>query len=192
MTSRDTPSATSSPESADGATPCASRDGLMTDLFGQAVVPASPSAIWGKEQSNKMAATYGRIGQGSSMSSSQTLSLANKLMKRLPLAGLMMSSMTWKKKRTPALRSYYQLVVSVPRNNETEFSFLPTVCKGRHGMGGSQGCKKAKQMLGRDWYYHHEAAWLMGFPKAWQLSAPTAMPSSRKSRRNSSKPQCKD
>jgi hypothetical protein len=34
-------------------------------------------------------------------------------------------------------------------------------------MGGSAGCKKAKIMFGRDWYYPEEAEWIMGYPIGW-------------------------
>ncbi len=59
MTYEATHSATSSPESADGARPCTSLAGPMTDLFGQALAHASPSAPQASGVAATMSATYG-------------------------------------------------------------------------------------------------------------------------------------
>lgn len=55
MTSKDTPNATSSPESADGVTPSALRCGATIDLFGQEAPPCQPfsSAGEGRAQSDE-------------------------------------------------------------------------------------------------------------------------------------------
>jgi hypothetical protein len=39
--------------------------------------------------------------------------------------------------------------------------------KDRCGPGGSAGCKAAKRLIGRDWYFPSEAEQLMGFPIGW-------------------------
>jgi hypothetical protein len=228
-TSKDTHNAISSLESVAGATPCASPDGPMTDLFGREVAPASHLPRQVKERANRMSATYGRIGQGSSASAALQKSLESKLMMQLPQAGSMTSFMTWRRKRTPALRRYCQLVVSGRRMSVNGFGFLPTIaaqCQqgGLRLGGGSAATKKWKKLLStvtkRDermdnWTPAYErrkspsidaisskhgrtgmvdllalAAWMMGYPRHWlnQLWLASAMPSSRRSRRSSSKP----
>src|SRR5262245_63314737 len=54
--------ATSLPASADGATPCASLDGAMTDLFGQVLAPASHSAQPERARRPMTSATCGLAG----------------------------------------------------------------------------------------------------------------------------------
>jgi len=125
-TSKDTHNATSSPESAGGATPCDSQDGPMTDLFGQVVVPASHSASQVKTPSNQMSATYGRIGLGSSESVALQRYLASRLQARLPLAGGMMWPQIWKRKVSPALRRYSQLALSALRTGGTDYGLWQT------------------------------------------------------------------
>ncbi len=125
-TSTDTPSAIFSQDLVAGPTPCDSLDGPMTDLFGQAVAPASLSPAPAKDYANRMSATFGRIGQGSSESNALQRSLASRLMRRLPLDGLTTYSMIWKRKRTPALRTYYQLAVSGRTTSEGDSIGWPT------------------------------------------------------------------
>ncbi len=55
----DSPSATSSPASADGHSPSNSPDGLPTDLFGRAVAHASPSLPPGSKRARMMSGTSG-------------------------------------------------------------------------------------------------------------------------------------
>lgn len=78
MISRATRSATSSPESEVGASPCASLDGPMIDLFGQALVPASRSASQASSVAARMSATYGLRSSASSASVALQRSLENK------------------------------------------------------------------------------------------------------------------
>lgn len=125
-TSDHTPNATSSPESEDGATPSDLRCGLTLDLFGQEVAPASPTQARAKEPANRMSATYGRIGSGSSESASLQSSLVSRLQARLPLDGWMKPFLTWKRKRTPALRQYCQLQVSGLRTEGIDCGLWPT------------------------------------------------------------------
>ena len=79
--------ATSSPELGSGLTPCGAQAGQATDLFGQALAPASHSAPPAKAMSSQMSATYGRSGSGSSASAALSLSLASKLQARTRLLG---------------------------------------------------------------------------------------------------------
>ena len=99
------PSAISSPASAFGPTPSATRDGPTTDLFGRALAPASPSAPPAKAMSSQMSATYGRHGSGSSESAALSLSLANRLQARTLSLGSTMFQLTWKQRVTPSGRS---------------------------------------------------------------------------------------
>lgn len=112
--------------SAAGHTHSDSQDGPTIDLFGQEVVPASPSARPATKARNQMSATYGRIGLGSLESVSLQQSLANRLMMRLPLAGWTTPLMTWKRKITPARRLYCQLAVSAHRIPATDCGLWPT------------------------------------------------------------------
>lgn len=110
MTCEDIHNVISSPESVDGQPPCDSPDGQTIDMFGQAVAPAKITAAQAKKHANTGSVTYGRIGCGSLESASLTSYLANRLQARLPLDGLTMLPMGWKRKNTPSLRLYYQLV----------------------------------------------------------------------------------
>lgn len=83
MTSEATRSATSSPELADGRTPCASPDGPTTDLFGQAPVRVSRSASRANKPALTIPGTSGRNLLGSSATQALQRSLANRLAERL-------------------------------------------------------------------------------------------------------------
>ena len=184
----DSSNAISSLASADGPTPCGSPDGPTTDLFGRALAPASHSAERASEPANRMSATFGRIGTGSSSSGALQRSLENRLKTRLPLVGWMTPLAIWKRPATPARRRFFRLILSAAHMKDNEFGLLPTVTKGRNGPGGTGGCKAAKRIFGRDWYFPHEAAWIMGFPEMWLKLAPSETPSSLKSQRSSSQP----
>lgn len=106
--------ATSSPESADGRSPCSSPDIQPTDLFGQAVAPASRSARPVSNVASKMAATYGLRGSGSSASVSLQQSLASRLQEQLDSHGSTMFSLIWKTQATPLRRQLCRLVPSEP------------------------------------------------------------------------------
>lgn len=126
MTSSDTPNVISSPESGDGHLPCGSPESPMTDLFGQAVAPASHSAQPERKKATAMSDTYGRIGLGSSESADLQRYLESRLQAQLPLDGWMQSLMIWKRKRTPALRQYCQLAVSTSRTSGTDYGLWLT------------------------------------------------------------------
>lgn len=198
MISKDTHNATFSPESAGGAMPCGSPDGMMRDLFGQEVVPVSLSAAKAAGKGNKMSGTYGRIGIGSFESQRLQLSLESRLMMQLPLDGWMKSCSTWKRFRTPALRWICRLVPPPLRILEKEYGF----CVGTPLAHGRQRSKKrnvgripgpielAIQITGgqeRD-ISPRFPCWIMGYPPEWDDCAVMATPLSRKSRGNSSKP----
>ncbi len=127
MTCEATDSATSSPGSADGAQPYGLQDGPMTDLFGQALAPASRSARLGTSVAATMSATYGLRSSGSSASAALQRSLANRLPALLDLPGGTMWRLTWKAKTTPLRRQICQLRASVDRTHErASTGWLPT------------------------------------------------------------------
>src|SRR5262245_17022814 len=123
-------SATSSPASADGATPCGLPDGPMTDLFGQVVVPANPSAQPERARRPRTSVTCGLAGFLSSASAALQSSLESRLRQRLDGAGSTLFSLTWRRKATPAGRPYYQLAASARRISGIEFGSWPTPMAG--------------------------------------------------------------
>lgn len=104
--------AISSPASAAGASLSASPDGMTLDLFGQAPVPASPSAPPAGARRPMTNATCGLRGHLSSPSAALQSSLESKLKRRLDGAGSTLFSLAWRRKATPSGRPYYQLVAS--------------------------------------------------------------------------------
>ena len=74
----DTPNATSSPASADGATPCDSPVGQTLDLFGPVPAPASHSAPPASSKERKTTATSGPSSSGSSKRAGRKRSSGNK------------------------------------------------------------------------------------------------------------------
>lgn len=137
----DTISATSSPASVDGRSPSVWPDGLTTDLFGQAVAPASRSAPPASAKVLPMNGTFGRIGHVSSSSAALQSSLANRLRARLGIPGSTPWPMIWKDKVTPLGRRYCQLVLSRLRTSASEYGLLPTPAAQSYGsnQGGGMG-----------------------------------------------------
>lgn len=127
MTSRDIHSVISSLVSVDGAMPCVSRDGPTKDLFGQEAAPASRIARRGRVKVNLTKGICGLLGMGSSASAALQKSLESKLAERLPMDGLMKSSMIWKVKITPLRQRYCQLVLSKRLMKENAFSLWHTL-----------------------------------------------------------------
>ncbi len=121
-----TPSATSSPGSADGALPYSWQDGLPTDLFGPGVAPASPSAAPASSSVPPMNATFGPPSSISSASAALAGYLASRLKARLGTAGLIPFRQTWKEKVTPAGRRYWAHIASVPRTGGNDCIGWPT------------------------------------------------------------------
>jgi hypothetical protein len=119
--SQDTPSATSSRGSADGASPCDSPDGRTLDLFGREVAPASLSVQPERARRPMTSATCGLNGFLSSASAALQSSLESRLRRQLDGAGSTLFSLIWKRKATPAGRPYYQLAASARRTSGSEF-----------------------------------------------------------------------
>ena len=108
----------SSPASADGLMRSDSPAGTTLDLFGQAPVPASPSAPQESKGASPMNAIYGP--SGSSLSASARLSsfLASRLQVLLPGATLFRE--TWKVKATPAGRRLWVHTASALRTSGSD------------------------------------------------------------------------
>ena len=116
-TSRDTPSATSSPASGSGPTPYEGLDGQMTLPFGQGVVRVSRSVRAGNAEAQTMSVISGPHGSGSSESVALTSSLGNRLRARLASAGSTLFQLTWKERVTPSGRVISQLRASARRTS---------------------------------------------------------------------------
>ena len=122
----DTCSATSSLGLVAGATPCVLPDGPTTDLFGRAVVHASPSAPQAPKKAPLMIDTSGLSGSISSASAALESSLVNKLKQRLTTDGSILFNLIWKVKATPAGRQVYRLRASARRISDSDYGSWPT------------------------------------------------------------------
>ena len=131
-------SATSSPGSEAGHTPCVLPDGPMSSPHGAAHVPVSRSAPPAKEMVARTSGTYGRIGSISSASAGLQSSLARMLQRRLDGAGSMLFSATWRRKITPRGRQYWEHTASQRRTSASGFGSWPTT-QGRDGMNSRSG-----------------------------------------------------
>ena len=120
------PSATSSLDSAAGATPCALPDGPRIDLFGRAVARASLLAQPVPGGALPTNAISGLPGSISSASADLTLSLVSRLKQRLTTDGLTLFSLTWREKVTPAGRLVSRLAASGRRTLDKDFGLWQT------------------------------------------------------------------
>jgi len=121
-----TPSATSSPALVSGVSPCAAPDGPMTDPFGLALAPASPSARLAKVLGLMTSGTYGPRCTGSLSSADLKLSLANKLQAATVSVGSTLYKMTWKDRATPAQHLISALRASAHRTSDSVCTGWPT------------------------------------------------------------------
>lgn len=133
----DSPSAISSPESASGRTLCETPGGQTTDLFGQEVVPVSPSARQVKELGLLMSGISGPPSTISSRSAALQLSLESRLRAKTQSLGSTLYAMTWKPWVTPSVRSRSRLRASVRRTSVTDFTgwLTPAASDGNGGKG---------------------------------------------------------
>jgi len=109
------PSATSSPESAGGATPSASPGGPTTGLCGLAHAPASRSRSQAKAPELMTPDTSGPTSTASFRHADPLSSWGSKLRERLGTDGSMEFELIWKELATPAGRQIFRLSRSTPR-----------------------------------------------------------------------------
>lgn len=125
-TSTDTTSTTSSLAKEAGLLPSSSPDGPKTGPSGPPVCPASPGPPPASSKGFETIDTSGPLFTGSPKRSDLSLSLGNRCRERLGSDGSMEYSMRWKRKATPAGRSYFQLVASGRRTSGNVSSGWPT------------------------------------------------------------------
>lgn len=122
----DSLNATSLQVLAPGATHSDSQAGLMTVLCGQVVAHANLSPALAKAMGLMTTGTCGRTGIGSSRSASLQSSLANRLKRQLPTAGLILFNATWKQSATPLGTPLFRLVLSEHRTSANVSGSWPT------------------------------------------------------------------
>ena len=125
-TSRGSHNATFSQESASGATPCATPDCPMIDLFGQVPVRANLSARQARELGLLTSGTYGPHSSTSFKSASLQSSLESRLRAKTQILGSTLCKLTWKPWVTESGRLRSRLRASVLRISETGFTGWPT------------------------------------------------------------------
>jgi hypothetical protein len=151
--------AISSQASAAGVTPSDLPDGQMTDLFGRAHVPVSPSPQPERAKHQAMNATSGPNGSDLSAQFDRQSSLANRLKRRLDGVGSTLFTLTWKRKATPLGRPYYQLAASGRRISDNDFGSWqsPTAQNARHGSFSASEMERDPNVL-------HNQAYLASWP----------------------------
>ena len=112
-------SATSSPESASGLSPCAAPAGQTTDPCGPAPALASLSARQAKAAGLLTSGTYGLRSTTSSASAALTSSLVSRLRAETDSLGSTLYKLTWKERATPSGRSIPALRASVRRTSDS-------------------------------------------------------------------------
>ena len=119
-------SATSSPESASGATPCERQAGPTTDGSGQAVARANLSPRQAKAAGLLTSGTSGRTSTTSSASATLMSCLESRLRAKTASLGSTLYSLTWKRRDTPQGRSICALRASAPRTSAKDSTGWPT------------------------------------------------------------------
>ncbi len=122
----DTSSATSSPESASGATPCAAPACPTTRAYGRDPALASLSARQAKERGLLTSGTCGQRSSTSSSSAALDSCLANRLRARTRTLGSTLYVLTWSDWVTPSGRRRSRLRASVRRTSATASTGWPT------------------------------------------------------------------
>ena len=118
--------ATSSPESADGTSPCDWLTGQPSDSSGLAAVLANRSASQDAVPESLTSATCGPRGSVSSASAALASSLVSRLKQQSATAGSTLFKLTWKKKATPSGRSVCLLRASGHRTSDSGCGSWPT------------------------------------------------------------------
>jgi len=98
----------------------------MTDLFGQALAPASRSVPQASSVAQRMSVTYGLRSSTSSASVALAASLASRLPELLGSRGSITFALTWKAQATPQRRQVCRLAASARTTDESGFSGWPT------------------------------------------------------------------
>jgi len=159
----DIPSATSSPESAFGATPSGSRDGRTTGPSGPAAPPVSPLARREGERVFPTPVISGPSGTGLFENADLSQLLASRLQAKLASSGSTLFRLTWKRRVTPSGRLIFALQASVPRTSGSGCTGWPTPTAnsstgpGTLGRDGGMNLQTAAELTGwptpaaRDW-----------------------------------------
>jgi len=126
VTSRVSPSATSSPALASGSMRFAEQAGVMTDLFGPVPVRVNLSARQAKDLGLLTSGTCGQPSTTSSKSASLQSSLENRLRAKTQTLGSTLYTLTWRPWVTPSGRSRSRLRASVRRTSATDCTGWPT------------------------------------------------------------------
>jgi len=204
-TSRDIPSATSSPASAGGRKPSGLPVGHQGNLFGQAHARANPFRWQGLEKAMQTKGISGRSSAASSWSARLQLSLESRLQVNLAESGSPEYVLTWKRwdmesgppicalrasaRRTSGSGSSGWSTATVNDASGSEYAYS----RGDHGKPVLKlpGAVKLAGSLAKTddkggyRLNPHFSRWLMGFPAKWLSSKVLATLSSRRSRRNS-------
>ena len=133
-----TRSATSSPESAGGATPCGLPDGQTTGQCGPEALHANLSAAQARAAGLLTSGTYGQPSFGSSATVDLTQSLASRLAARPGLHGGMLWQLTWKQRATASGRLIYALRGRARSISGKDFTSWPTPTAKGDTTGGGQ------------------------------------------------------
>lgn len=121
-TSKASPNAISSQESAAGPSPCKSPESATKQGSGQEARRASRSALPENSLDSSTRDTSRQSSSASLASAALQSSLGNRLRQQLQNRGCAIYKLTWKEKTTPSGLPYSQLVASAHRTNATDFS----------------------------------------------------------------------
>ena len=191
MNSGVSPSATSSPELADGHMPCALPDGQTPAQYGPDHARASRSQSQAKEPVQTIQGICGPTSIVSSPPSGPLSSWESKLRERLAGNGSTLCQMIWKQTITSSGRSIFRLSpLGLNTSVRASIGLLPTPSgTSNHGInhvagrldewGGSSNPFRGTS-IGKVHCPSFEL-WMMGFPAEWAQQMPPAMPSSRRS-----------
>lgn len=206
-----THSATSSPESASGATHYEVPDGMTPAVFGQVLARANLSARQATEKGLLMSGTFGPPSSSSLRSAALQSCLESRLQARTQTLGSTLYKLTWKQWVTPSGQCRFRLRASAHRTSETDCTgwVTPSARDWKDTPGMAVTAKDGRIRLDQ---LPRQAAlmvsgpepngvtartekgvrlnpelprWLMGLPPMWDACAPTATPSTRKPRKNS-------
>ena len=126
MSSKDSPSATSSPESEGGVMQLDWLGGTMTAPFGQEAAPASPSAQQGSSAEQATSDTSGQPSTSLSASQTLQLSLESRLQAALAETGSPEYALTWKRWDMQSGQPICALRASARRTSGSDYGGWPT------------------------------------------------------------------